>query len=120
MCHRHDPVPGSQVRDTRPKSVYDAGDVVAEYARYAQAGPAAVGPVPGIDRVEARGHDPDPDLSVGWHRIGYLGWPELLWPAELADDNRPHDVLPRYAVLIQVPARADHNSWRLASYGHDE
>jgi hypothetical protein len=100
MRHRHNPVPGPQPGDACAHIVHDAGHVVAEYARHAQARPASVGTVPGIDGVDAGSQNPYPDLAGTRNRIGHLGQPELLWPAELIDDNRPHDVLPRYVALI--------------------
>ncbi len=83
-------VTGRQAADPAAHTVDDPGDVTAKDARHDQPGPAAVRPVTGIDRINPSRVHRDPHPARAGHRISSPAKPQLLRPAELADQHRPH------------------------------
>jgi hypothetical protein len=74
-------------------------------ARHDQPGPAAVRPVTGIDRINPSRVHGNPHLARAGHRISSLAKPQLLRPAELADQHRSHQQGSFRVVRQRVPGR---------------
>ena len=94
MRHRHHPVAGRQAGDPGPYAVDDPGDVIAQDARHPQPGPAAIGPVARVDRVDPGRVHGHPHLARPGDRISSPARPQLLRAAELADQHSSHDLVP--------------------------
>jgi hypothetical protein len=85
--HRHHAVTGAEASNAGPDAFNDAGHVIPENARQADASPATVTAVVRIHRVDSRRMDFDPDLTFTWYRIRRIRQVQLLGAAELADDH---------------------------------
>lgn len=94
MRHRHDPVAGLQAGDPGSGAVDDPGDVIAKDARHVQPGSAAVCPITGVNRVDPGCVHGDPHLAGPGDGIRHPGRPQLLRPAELADQHGSHQQVP--------------------------
>ncbi len=88
---RADPVADAQPRAARTERLDDADELVARgERRLRRAGQVGAGAELGIGERDARGQDPDADLTRAGLRIGLLDEPQDLRPAVMIDEHTLH------------------------------